>query len=35
MSERYRPAGIVCVLSPFHASVQELLESVSRNASVK
>ena len=35
MSVRYRPAVTVWLLEPFHASVQEVLPSVSRNASVK
>src|SRR6266508_3434263 len=35
MSARYRPLARVCLLSPFQASVHEVLLSVSRNASVK
>src|SRR3954453_5106370 len=35
MSERYRPPATVWLFTPFQASVQELLLSVSRNASVK
>src|SRR5437667_2970355 len=35
MSDRYRPEGTVWLETPFHASVHEVLLSVSRNASVK
>ena len=35
MSDRYRPEATVWVFTPFHASVQERLPVVSRNASVK
>ena len=35
MSLRYRPSATVCVFTPPHARVHDVLPVVSRNASVK